>query len=88
MCLTSTDPGTGIALYIAHESDNVNATIAVDGNLNLPTTQFSGDGEVELHNVTLFNIQSLALGSHEVTVQLLSYAGGPSSLWFDYAAVH
>jgi len=80
--------GTGITLYIAHESDNVNATITVDGNPDSMTAQtLSGDAPVESYNVTLYNIQSLALGSHEATVQLLSYTGGQSSLWFDYAAV-
>ena len=88
-CLTLTGPGTGITLYIAHQNDNVNATITIDGNPKSTTTQtLSGGQPVELYNITLYTFQSLALGSHEATVQLLSYNGGNSSLWFDYAAVY
>ena len=90
LLLMPTAPGSGITLYVAHENESVNASITLDGNSSSATKQtLLNNSTVELYNITLYDIQSLPFGDHEVTVAMLGWVtGGDSQLWFDYAAVN
>src|ERR1700691_529824 len=88
--MQTTVPGSGITLYVAHESDNVNVSITLDGDPSSTTMRkLLNNSTIELYNVSIYDNQSLPFGNHKVTVLLLSWVtGGESSLWFDYAAVN
>lgn len=52
-------------------------------------TVLLNDSTVEEYNIALYDIQSLAYGSHNVIVTLLTWpTGGPTQAWFDYAVVN
>jgi hypothetical protein len=84
----STAPGFGITLYVAHEHDRVNVTITLDGNSSSTTIKIIDPDTrgIELYNVSIYDVQSLPFGDHNVTVR--APTNGTDQLWFDYAAVN
>jgi len=69
---------------------NVIVNITLDENPNSTTTYTHAAGTaMEMYNISLYNVQSLPFGYHEVDVLLLDWnTGGESALLFDYAAVN
>jgi hypothetical protein len=64
--------------------------ITLDENPNSTATKtYAAGSATETYNVSLYDVQSLSFGYHEVDVLLLDWSNGTESvLWFDYAAVN
>lgn len=75
---------------MTQSNKNVIVNITLDENPNSTTTYTHTAGTaMEMYNISLYNVQSLPFGYHEVDVLLLDWnTGGESALWFDYAAVN
>lgn len=81
--------GSGIVLYVSHVLDNINVNITLDKNTTTTRT-FPPNYPSSSYNFSLYDIQLLPFGNHEVTVLILDWITGNtfSTLWFDYAAVN
>jgi hypothetical protein len=87
----STAPGSGVTLYVEW-NEYLNASITLDGNLD-PTLR-KADGPLPpdstgAYNFSLYDVQSLPFGNHEVTVSVLDFSPSQKgAISFDYAAVN
>src|SRR6267154_5952379 len=89
LSLMSVILGSGIVLYLSHDSDNINVNITLD-KYTTTTRTFPPNFPSSSYNFSLYDFQLLPFGNHEVTVLILDWITGNtfSTLWFDYAAVN
>jgi len=84
--------GTGISLFVAYNNRlGLNASITLDNNLTtinwfILDTDYTTP-TITTYNATLYDIQNLEDGEHEVVVTIQDYRGNQSDMMFDYAAV-
>jgi len=84
--------GTGITLFVAYNNRlGLNVTISLDSNfttINWFILDYDyGSPTTTTYNATLYDIQNLEDGNHNLDIVLQDYMGNQSTMMFDYAAV-
>ena len=64
--------GSGIVIYLNHGVDDINVNITVDKNTTMTRT-FPHDFPTAFYNFSLYDVQLLPFGNHEVTVLILDW---------------
>ena len=67
----------------------ISASLTIDGGQSVTATlPAPAPPSYQTPNVSLFNIQSLPSAVHTVTINLLDWESGTTSLYFDYALIN
>jgi hypothetical protein len=85
-----TTPGSGITLYVEW-NEYLNASITLDGNPDPTLRKVDArlPPDTGGYNISLYEVQSLPFGNHEVTVSVLDFSPfQKGAISFDYAAVN
>jgi len=86
--------GSGIILYVVYYNRaGLNVSVTLDGDFEtinwfVLEADYTTAASYNSYNATLYDMQNLTYGDHEVRVQLQNYTGGlESTILFDYAEV-
>jgi hypothetical protein len=73
-----------------HSDHNVRVNVTLDGDpMSTVTNTHAAGTAMKTYNVSLYDVQELPFGYHQVNILLLDWTPGcKSALLFDYAAVN
>src|ERR1700683_2855023 len=82
--------GSGITIVGVRFSGGSNFTVSIDGMADAAPTGTPPllDTAPPIYNVTLYDIQSLPLSFHNMSITIVPWQNGESGLSFDYAYVN
>ncbi|KAH7890023.1 hypothetical protein F5I97DRAFT_626078 [Phlebopus sp. FC_14] len=82
--------GSGIMMYMLNAGfEGVTASVTVDNSPPVTSSLSPPPGPTyQIPNTSMFDVQSLPTGSHNLILTVLDWNNGASSMYFDYALVN